>query len=276
MGVGSINIDNISLYIRLSQAIYYNIIICMLCMVMMVMHEFQLVRFIRELQRFKQAEVAEFAKIKQPSLNAFELGKASLSLATRQKVATFLNINPLYISGEAANPFKSDHLIKMRLPETLLGGIDYSIIYFLAEYNKVLNVIFFITASPLYSKFLGDTVFGYPVYAIGVQDSDNNMFLIRRRKLENILVGEREVIVKLADINKQGICKATTYHQVIYAGQEKKFKDFSITISEIADYFSAVVESPIINTKLEDDLIKFIRENNIAPQDIIDYLKSIK
>ena len=102
------------------------------------------------------------------------------------------------------------------------------------------------------------------------------MFLFRRRKLENALVGEREVIAKLEDFKKQGICKATIQHQVILAGQEKKFKDFSITKAEIADYFSAVVESPIINTKLEDYLIKFIREKNIDPQAAIDFLKSIE
>ena len=100
------------------------------------------------------------------------------------------------------------------------------------------------------------------------------MFLFRRRKLENALVREREVIAKLEDFKKQGICKATIHHQVILAEQEKKFKDFSITKAEIADYFSAVVESPIINTKQEDALIKFIRDNNIAPQDVINYLKS--
>jgi len=63
------------------------------------------------------------------------------------------------------------------------------------------------------------------------------MFLFRRRKLENALVREREVIAKLEDFKKQGICKATIHHQVILAGQEKKFKDFSITKAEIADYF---------------------------------------
>ena len=102
------------------------------------------------------------------------------------------------------------------------------------------------------------------------------MFLFRRRKLENVLICEREVIAKLEDFKKQGICKATIHHQVILAEQEKKFKDFSITKAEIADYFSAVVESPIINTKLEDYLIKFIREKNIDPQAAIDFLKSIE
>jgi len=102
------------------------------------------------------------------------------------------------------------------------------------------------------------------------------MFLFRRRKLENALVGEREVIAKLEDFKKQGICKATIHHQVILAEQEKKFKDFSITKAEISDYFSAVVDSPLINTKDEDELIKFIRDNNIDPQAVVDFLKSME
>lgn len=225
----------------------------------------------RKLQGTKQLYVARELGITQGAIANFEAGRTTLGPDTLQKYAKILNINPLFISGESQRPFKSDELIKMRLPETLLGGIDYSIIYFLSEHNKILNLIFFITASPLYSKFLRDTVFGYPVFAIAIQDSDNNVFLLRRRK-SDVLIGEREIIVKLEDINKKGICKTKIYHQVILAGQEKKFKDFSITKKEIDDYFLTVTAPDIVTSKQEDDLIKFLRANNIDPATVIELL----
>jgi transcriptional regulator with XRE-family HTH domain len=236
------------------------------------MIEHQLYRIVRTLQGKKQTEVAEAAGVKQSSLNAFELGKASLSLNTRIKIATFLNINPLFISGESSNPFKSNDLIKFRLPESILGTIDYSIIFFIAEHNKYLNFIYFISSSPIYSKFLDKTVFAYPVISIAIKDADNNIFLINR-KTRFPLVGERELIGKLSGLSKENKIRIITNHHLLLAGQEVKFKDFSITKDEVLNCFDNL-DDTIITTKEENELIKYIRENNINPQDVIDYLKS--
>lgn len=228
-------------------------------------------RFVRDLQGVSQSTVAKGAGISQQSVNSLENGKASLSLETLKRIAATLKVNPLFISGESSNPFKSNDLIKFRLPESILDGIDYSIIYYIAEHNKYLNLIYFISSSPVYSKFFSKTVFAYPVLAIGIKDADNNIFLIKR-KTQYPLVGERELIIKLSGLAEQGKLKIVTNHHLLLAGQEVKFKDFSVTKENIAEYFENL-DDMIINTNEENELIKYIRKNNIDPQIIIDYLK---
>jgi hypothetical protein len=99
-------------------------------------------------------------------------------IKTLSKIAPLLNLNPAYLTGVSSNPFKCNDLIKFHLPEGM-GGIDYSIIFF-AEHNKYLNIIFFTSLSPLYSKYRNNTVYGYPVIAIGIKDAEGNTFLLKR------------------------------------------------------------------------------------------------
>lgn len=232
----------------------------------------KLYRIVRTLQERRQAEVASYAGIRQPTLNAFELGKASIALNRRLKIAECLNLNPLYIAGESSNPFKSDDLIKFRLPEGI-DGIDYSIIYFIAEHNKYLSFIFFTSLSPSYSKFLDDTVFAHPVISISIKDADGNIFLLNR-KTHKPLVGERELIGKLSGLGNERKIKIGMNHHLLSAGQEVRFKNFSITKDEMLHYFDGF-DDMIVTTKEENELIKCIRENAIKPQEIIDYLRLV-
>jgi len=227
---------------------------------------------VRRLQGLKQTEIARHLGVTHGAIANFEAGRTKLSLDSTVKIATILNINPLFLTGESQNPFKSSDLIKFRLPESILGSIDYSIIYFIAEHNKHLNIIYFISSSTIYSKFLDKTVFAYPVIAIAIKDADNNIFLIKR-KTQYPLVGERELIGKLSSLTEQGKSRIVTNHYLLLAGQEVKFKDFSITKDEILDYFNKF-DDMIINTNEENELIKYIRKNNITPHDVIDCLKS--
>ena len=222
-------------------------------------------------QKIKQADLAKAAAVSPSALSKFIAGYNTIAPDKLLNIATILNINPLFLTGESQNPFKSSDLIKMRLPESILGSIDYSIIYFIAEHNKHLNIIYFISSAPIYSKFLDKTVFAYPVIAIAIKDADNNIFLIKR-KTQYPLVGERELIGKLSSLTEQGKSRIVTNHYLLLAGQEVKFKDFSITKDEILDYFNKF-DDMIITTDKENELIKYIRKNNIDPQIIIDYLK---
>jgi len=227
---------------------------------------------VRRLQGLKQTEIARHLGVTHGAIANFEAGRTKLSLDSTVKIATILNINPLFLTGESQNPFKSNDLIKFRLPESILGSIDYSIIYFIAEHNKYLHIIYFITSSTIYSKFLDKTVFAYPVIAIAIKDTDNNIFLINR-KTRYPLVGERELIGKLSSLAEQGKTRIVTNHHLLLAGQEIKFKDFSITKDEVLEYFDNL-DDTIIITNEENELIKFIRKNNIKPNDAIDCLKS--
>lgn len=227
---------------------------------------------VRRLQALKQTEIARHLGVTHGAIANFEAGRTKLSLDSTVNIATILNINPLFLTGESQNPFKSNDLIKFRLPESILGSIDYSIIYYIAEHNKYLNLIYFISSSPVYSKFLDKTVFAYPVIAIAIKDADNNIFLINR-KTRYPLVGERELIGKLSSLTEQGKARIVTNHHLLLAGQEVKFKDFSISKDEISEYFD-ILDDMIITTNEENDLIKFIREKKIDPQDAIDYIKS--
>ncbi len=223
-------------------------------------------------QNFRQADLAKVAGVTPSALSKFIAGQNTIAPDKILKIAPILNINPLFLSGESQNPFKSNDLIKFRLPESILGSIDYSIIYFIAEHNKYLNIIYFITSSTIYSKFLDKTVFAYPVIAIAIKDTDNNIFLINR-KTRYPLVGERELIGKLSSLAEQGKTRIVTNHHLLLAGQEIKFKDFSITKDEVLEYFDNL-DDTIIITNEENELIKFIRKNNIKPNDAIDYIKS--
>jgi len=223
-------------------------------------------------QNFRQADLAKVAGVTPSALSKFIAGQNTIAPDKILKIAPILNINPLFLTGESQNPFKSNDLIKFRLPESILGSIDYSIIYFIAEHNKYLHIIYFITSSTIYSKFLDKTVFAYPVIAIAIKDTDNNIFLINR-KTRYPLVGERELIGKLSSLAEQGKTRIVTNHHLLLAGQEIKFKDFSITKDEVLEYFDNL-DDTIIITNEENELIKFIRKNNIKPNDAIGYIKS--
>ncbi len=238
------------------------------------METYHIFKIVRTLQGIKQTNVANQIGITQQAIALFESDKSTLSNKTLSKIATLLNLNTAFLIDKSSNPFlSSNNLIKFSLPESI-SGIDYSIIFFIAEYNKYLNLVFFTSPSPLFSKYRNNTVFKHPTIAMGIKDADGNIFLLKResQKPQKPLFGERELLAKLEEINSQGKSKIVIDSKTLLVGQEKKFLDFSITKDEVDKYFSAVAYATTIITKDEDKLIQYIRQNKITPHKAIDCL----
>jgi len=200
------------------------------------MEKHQLFKTVRTMQGIKQTYVANQVGIKQQSVVPYESGKAKLSDKTLSKMALVLNLNPAFLVRESSNPFKSDDLIKFRLPEGM-GGIDYSIIYFLAENNKYLNLIYFTTRLPRHNKIAANTLYEYPVYAIAIKDDSDNTFLIKRNA-DKPLIGEKELDAKLSSIAKSRGMAIEKTHVNLLAKEETIFVDMSATKEQIDAYFA--------------------------------------
>jgi len=234
---------------------------------------YHIFKIVRTLQGIKQTNVANQIGITQQAIALFESGKSTLSNKTVSKIATLLNLNTAFLIDKSSNPFlSSNNLIKFSLPESI-NGIDYSIIFFIAEYNKYLNLVFFTSPSPLFSKYRNNTVFKHPTIAIGIKDADDNIFLLKCES-KKPLFGERELLAKLEEINSQGKSKIDIDSKTLSVGKEKKFLDFTITKDEVDKYFTAVAYAATIITKDEDKLIQYIRKNNIGIQKLIKYLEA--
>ncbi|HNQ62752.1 MAG TPA: helix-turn-helix transcriptional regulator [Syntrophorhabdaceae bacterium] len=211
----------------------------------------------RELQGIKQTELANFVGIKQQSIVPFENGKASLSHQTLCKMASFININEAFLSGDSPNPFSSDKLIKMKLPDRLLGGVDYTIIYFLSEKNEELDVVFLVAPLMVYERLLSRTALENPVFAIAIKDKDDNYFLFKR-KSSDPLIGEREL-----QIETKAIAEKNNHHISfrIHKIDEKlyeKIKKWSVENDDIKIFFSTN-ENKILTEK-EWEIIQRIRK----------------
>ena len=200
------------------------------------MENYHLFKIVRTLQNIKQVHIAAKVGIKQQSLVPYESGIAKLSDKTLSKIAPLLNLNPAYLVGESSNPFKCNDLIKFRLPDGM-GGIDYSIIYFIAEHNKYLNLIYFTSMSPRYAKFAANTLYEYPVCAVAIRDDSDNIFLIKR-KADKPLTGEKELDAKLSAIAKGRGITIEKAHINLLAGEENAITDMAATKEEIDAYFA--------------------------------------
>lgn len=228
----------------------------------------ELFSYIRKAQEIKQKHVSIQAGIAQPSLAKFESGKAGLSIDTLLRIAPLINMNPLYISGEHPNPFLSDALIKIRLPEGFLSGIHFNILYFLAEKNTRLDIILLIAPLGLY-RLLTRSVFENPVFAIAVRDDFNNYFMLRR-KSNNPIYGEREMLSRLNEISQESrTLISTSVSKIINKDLLGKIMDWTVTKDDVEHLFSDLKKIPLVPTEKEEDLLRKIREKNIDPHTII-------
>ncbi|MCX5803506.1 MAG: helix-turn-helix transcriptional regulator [Proteobacteria bacterium] len=190
----------------------------------------------RRLQGIKQVALAKELGITHSAIANFEAKKTKLSSETIIKIARLININPLYVTTEGVNPFKSDNLIKMVLPETLIEGLNFGIIFFLGEVNVQLNIIFLVAPSSIFQKILSKTVFENPVYAIAIKDGDNNVFLFRR-KSNDPLYGERNLQLKLKEISRRYKTKINIDITKINKSLIDKIKNLTVEKEDIETFF---------------------------------------
>ncbi|MBW2570508.1 MAG: helix-turn-helix transcriptional regulator, partial [Deltaproteobacteria bacterium] len=140
----------------------------------------ELFRLTRELQGKKQTDIARQVGITRPALSNLESSRSSLSIATLQKIAPLININPEFVIDQAKNPFQSKELIKMFFDEKLAYYI-LEPLNVLITFNDELKFISLISNFDLPPKISRLSLSPHPIYAIAVKDKDNNIFLLRRK-----------------------------------------------------------------------------------------------
>lgn len=230
---------------------------------------------VRKYEGVKQSDMAAELGITQSAIAKFEARKTKLGPDTLAGIARRLGINPDYLDDETQNPFKAQgRLIKMLLPEAFVSGIDYSILYFLAERNAFLKVLFLVAPSGLFRKILAKTAFENLIYAIAVEDSAGNFFLFRR-KANYPLVGDRELQMKMSDIAAQAGTELQT--KIIRVGRKiaGRIADWTIERTDIEPLFRNM-EGPLLLTTEEKEMIRAIRERKMRPAEVEKLAKTLK
>ncbi len=232
-----------------------------------------LFRLARTMQGKTQADIGLAGGVTPQAINIFEKHKGSLSARTIEKIAPNININPDYLSDPTANPFLSDDVIIMHLPENIfLPGIDFRLIYFLAEKNRTLEVVFLFSNTKFARRILRGTIAENPVIAIVCRDSDNNIFLFKRRKIMmGPVIGDRELRIEL---NKRRKTKTS----IIIEDKEvddkliKLIRDEAVSHDELQELF--VQRHDYTLSEDEWSIIVKKREKGIKDSEILRFLDS--
>lgn len=224
------------------------------------------IKTIRECQRISQSDLAKRVGISRVSLNKYEDGKSTLSKQTMHKIAGELQLNPQYIEGVESNPFKSENIIKLVLPEHFKLTVDFSLIELIIEYNNNLDLIF-MTPQHIIAKIFRKTAFEHPIYAITIRDSDNNIILFRRKTksvLNAAIVGERGLELYISSINKQREKKINYSTISINEDLYERIYNWSVERADVEllfDQFS--VKEDVHLSEKEKEIIQMIRDNKI-------------
>jgi len=175
---------------------------------------------------------------------------------------------PDYIIDEWKTSRTVSNYYKILLKDTFWGTVDYT------ELNKVIDDGTYFKIKFLVPKFrLGRIVKKADIetstYAIAIQDQDNNIYVFRRISKFSFFASDKllqiELNSRIANTVKKIIYSVIEIEKPLY----DKIKNWTISRDDI---------EPILTDNLlsleENELIKYIRENNIAPRDAIDYIKS--
>lgn len=219
----------------------------------------------------KQIDVAAAANITHVALSRFESGKSTLSRETLMKIAPLLNINPQFLQGDSANPFHAKNLIKMSLSETL-SGPNFDLIYFLAEVNQRLDLIYLLLP-PVFGRKLARVGLGGGLYtiAIAIRDGEHNYFIVRP-KLTVTKVGEitglQEMQTLLEAKAAASGCKPPLFTpRPIDSGLLKKIQSWTVERADIEPLFGesqieVKKESMYSFSSKEKKIIKILSEFN--------------
>jgi transcriptional regulator with XRE-family HTH domain len=237
------------------------------------MEYYQLFRLARVMQGKTQTGVGAAAGVTHQAVNAYEKGSASLSMETLRKMAISININPDYLIDPSANPFLSQEVIKMEFPENLfLPGLNFQIIYFLAEKNYALELCFLFSNTRFAKTILKGTIAANPVIAIVCQDANRNLFLFKRRKiLMGPILGDRELRLELSKY-KTGNKSIIIDDREVSDSLLEKIRDVTVTKDELALFFNE--RNDVVLDEGERLIISKKREKGIAHSEILRFIDS--
>lgn len=211
-------------------------------------------------QRITKAELARVAGVTASAVSKFLGGQNTLAADKLAKMAPEIGVNPKFLTGEQRNPFASNRLIKMLLSDSLVVGVDYEMLYYIAAANERLNIAFLFSQSSMIQRVLKGTVFENPVAAIACKDADGNMFLFRRRNGYPI-IGERGLELKLQENREAG--QIMTARKRVSDAVYRRIKDWSAKREDFEELF------PDDNESLTSDewwLLRLLRAKNIDPK----------
>jgi len=239
----------------------------------------QFFKFARTSQGIRQADLARKAGIAQPSLSQFENAQATLSPDTLLSLAQHLGINPDYFKDETSNPFKTGRLIRMFFNESLLGGMDYSILERIVEVNSSVEVTFLMTKSRVekIDRILARTILGQFTQAVLLRDQDENMFLFSRKRKGAVLVGELDLQARLREMAvREG--KTIRFESIrIPRSLSRKIDDRKVERQDIEDLLSSQkADAPGEQDLHLDEIGAALREGRHDPLALLTVLKELE
>jgi transcriptional regulator with XRE-family HTH domain len=237
-----------------------------------------LFKFARELQNIKQGKIAKNANITSSAISMFEHGTTNFKEETIENIAHCLNISSDYAKSMIGNPFKSEKLIKMFVQESFLGRVDYSIFELFLDFNDKLQFLFLIPEFSI-GKILKAKTIELSIYAIAMKDSDNNIFIFRRRPKISFFVGEKgfqTTMNKKAKKEKKDIdFKTIDIEKPIFY----KILSWSIEREDVENLFGnksePTDEKMVIYNKGEIRLFNAIEKMGISPDKVIELLSKM-
>lgn len=234
----------------------------------------RLFKLSREVQGLKQSTLVKDLKITQSALSQYESGQSSLSLESLLAIAPQLNINQAYLLGDSKNPFYSPELIKMRFPEQLMKGADYTSLEYVVMVNPSVQVVFLLVTSIL-DKVLAKTVVGQLTLAILVRDGDGNTFIFRRATKGSYIVGEGDLQARLQAMSKDDENKVVTVRfEHISKELARKINAWDVVLKDVQGFFQSKVTKTL--SLAENRVIELIRAERLEPEEVENLLRSLK
>ena len=146
---------------------------------------------LREAKALTQAAVAQVLGVDRSAIAHFEAGEESaLSVETQLKLAPLLDINPDYVLNKAPNPFKPHD--PSRLIILFLKGkafrADIEPVRVVMEYGAIIGALFLassrLSGTRRFKKITGGRT---AIYALALQDIDDNIFLVLHRDPDSFI-----------------------------------------------------------------------------------------
>lgn len=233
-----------------------------------------LFKMAREAQGVKQSELAKKAGIAQPTMSQFEAGQFTLAMESLIAIAPYLKVNPDYLLGVSSNPFSSQELIRMLLPERLMKGVDYTPIEFVVEANSNIQVAILLATTGI-DKIISKTALGQFTQAVLVRDQDGNTFIFRRKSRGSYMVGEGDLQARLQEIAKDGKKTVSIRTHRIPRTLAKKIADWDMKLEDVEDLFESKIITKNVSVE-ENRIIDVIREEGINPEEVARLLREMK
>lgn len=237
-----------------------------------------LMRTVRESLGVMQVTIAKEADLSTTALQRFEIGKLTLSNATLQRIAVAIHLNPDFTSKKAATPFINSELYKFFVLEerAASGGIRpiTDLILFCKELS-IASLTIDRTIDSSYRLF-AQTPEAEPVYAVAIRDNANNMFLIRRRKPDRLILLEGRDQSRAMQFYMPAHRKEDTK---VSFGKVKldyelyrKIKDWEVSHQDIKNVLDAVVFSELVSpTEKEILLLVALRRGTGIDEQLINF-----